>query len=61
MKLTALPLPPEIWAATPCAAQGLIIALHARVCDLEAQLGQNSANLSRPPSSKQTMSREPIG
>src|SRR3954451_18551764 len=51
MDLTALPLPPEIWAATPCAAQALIVALQARIRELEAQLGQTSANSSRPPSS----------
>src|SRR5436305_481584 len=51
MELTGLPLPPEIWAATPCAAQALIVALQARIRELEAQLGQTSANSSRPPSS----------
>src|SRR3954454_5886237 len=45
------PLPPEIWAATPCAARALILALQERVCDLEARLGQTSANSARPPSS----------
>jgi transposase len=50
MKLSAPPLPPEIWAATPSAAQALIVALQARIHELEAQLGQNSANSSRPPS-----------
>jgi hypothetical protein len=51
MELTAQRLPPEIWAATPAAAQALIVALQARVRDLEARLGQTSANSSRPPSS----------
>ena len=51
MELTNPPLPPEIWAATPSAARALIIALQERVCDLEARLGQTSANSSRPPSS----------
>ena len=51
MELTALPLPPEIWAATPAAAQALIVALQERVRELEARLGQNSSNSSRPPSS----------
>jgi transposase len=51
MERTDLPLPPEIWAATPCAAQALIVALHERVRELEARLGENSANSSRPPSS----------
>jgi len=50
MELTELPLPPEIWAATPRAAQTLIVGLQARVRDLEARLGQNSSNSSRPPS-----------
>lgn len=50
MELTDLPLPPEIWAATPCAAQALIVALQERIRELEAQLGQNSSNSSRPPS-----------
>jgi transposase len=50
MKLADPPLPPEIWAATPGAAQALILALQARIHELEAQLGQNSLNSSRPPS-----------
>jgi transposase len=45
------PLPPDIWAATPSAAQALIVALQVRVRELEARLGQNSSNSSRPPSS----------
>ncbi len=51
MQLSALPLPPQIRAATPNAAQALIVALQARVRDLEAREGQTSANSSRPPSS----------
>src|SRR3954469_14332841 len=51
MELTDPLLPPVIWAATPCAAQALIVALQARIRELEAQLGQTSANSSRPPSS----------
>src|SRR3954447_3737193 len=51
MELTALPLPSEIWAATPAAAQTLILAQQERIRDPEAQLGQTSANSSRPPSS----------
>src|SRR3954454_12192398 len=51
MERTELPLPPEIWAATPCAAQALIVAQRERIRDLEARLGQTSANSSRPPSS----------
>jgi len=50
MDLTELPLPAEIWAATPCAAQALIVALQARIRELEARLSQNSSNSSRPPS-----------
>src|SRR5262249_3145172 len=37
-------------AATPGAAQALILALQARIHELEARLGQNSLNSSRPPS-----------
>ena len=47
---TTLPLPPEVWQATPPEAQALISALHERVCDLEARLGQDASNSSRPPS-----------
>ena len=50
MKLAEPPLPPDIWDATPGAAQALILALQARIHELEAQLGQNSSNSSRPPS-----------
>jgi hypothetical protein len=50
MALTALSLLPEIRAATPCAAQALSVALQERIRDLEARLGQNSSNSSRPPS-----------
>jgi transposase len=51
MKLAEPPLPPEIWAAAGVAAQALIPALQERIRELEARLGQNSANSSRPPSS----------
>src|SRR5262245_50085517 len=51
MAVTEFPLPPEIWAATPCAAQALIVALQARIRELEARIGQNSTNSSCPPSS----------
>jgi transposase len=51
MKLTDPPLPPEIWAVTPSAAQALILALQERIRELETRLGQTSANSSRPPSS----------
>src|SRR5919202_4686000 len=51
MKLADPPLPPEIWAATPRAAQALILTLQERVHELEARLGQNSTNSSCSPSS----------
>src|SRR3954449_11020208 len=51
MDLTALPLPPKIWAATPAAAQALIVSLEARVRELEGRLRQDSSNPSRPASS----------
>ena len=51
MKLADPLLPPDIWAATPSAAQGVILTLQERVRELEAQLGHNSSNSSRPPSS----------
>src|SRR4051794_16172451 len=50
MKLADRPLPPDIWAATPSAAQALIPTLQARVRELEARPGQNSANAPRPSS-----------
>ena len=50
MKLADLPLPPDIWAVTPSAAQELILAQQQRIRELEARLGQNSSNSSRPPS-----------
>jgi transposase len=51
MELTALPLPPEIWATTPAAAQALILAQQECIRELKARLGQTSCNSSRPPSS----------
>src|SRR5438067_1926051 len=51
MELTDLPLPPAIWATTPGAAQPLIVAQRERIRELEARLGQDSSNSSRPPSS----------
>src|SRR4051794_35246784 len=51
MLLTDPPLPPGIWAATPCAARALIVALQAHIRELEARLGQISTNSSRPPPS----------
>jgi len=44
-------VPAAVWATFPAAAQAVIVALEARVRDLEARLGQTSANSSRPPSS----------
>ena len=44
MEPTALPLPLEIRAALPCAAQAPIAAQRERTRDLEAQLAQRSAN-----------------
>jgi hypothetical protein len=35
---------------TPDAAEALIVALQARIRELEAQLGQNYSKSSRPPS-----------
>jgi transposase len=51
MKLVEPPLPLDIWAATPAVAQSLIVALQERIRDLEARLGETSANSSQPPSS----------
>ncbi len=51
MEQTDLPLPPEIWTATPVAAQALILALLERIWELAARLGQPSVNASRPLSS----------
>jgi hypothetical protein len=38
MELTELPLPRELWAATPAAAQALIVALQSRIRDAERLL-----------------------
>ena len=48
MNLANPPLPSEIWAATPTAAQALIVSLQARVHELEARLGQDSSNFLAP-------------
>src|SRR3954463_7549372 len=45
------PLPPEVFDALPPAVQAYIRHLEARLADLEARLGQTSANSSKPPSS----------
>src|SRR5215204_3446277 len=50
MELTALPLPRVIFAATPAAAQALILAQQERIRSLVARLGQTSANSSHLPS-----------
>jgi len=39
MELTDPPLPTETWAATPAAAQALIVALPARIRGLAGRLG----------------------
>jgi hypothetical protein len=39
MELTARPLPPEFWAATPAAARALILVQRKRIRELEAGLG----------------------
>jgi transposase len=41
----------EDWAATPPAVCAVLVALLARIADLEARLNQHSGNSSRPPSS----------
>jgi len=61
MQLPTPPLPPEIWATVPPAAQALILALlvkvarvdalEAEVKDLKARLDKNSSNSHKPPSS----------
>src|SRR4051812_26543736 len=51
MEPTDQPLPLEVRAATPAAAQALILAPRECIRDLEAHLGQTSANSCRPPSS----------
>jgi hypothetical protein len=38
MEVTVLPLPPEIWTATPSAAQALILAQRERIRELETRL-----------------------
>ena len=64
MDAVAPPLPPTIWAARPSAGSALILALQAQVValqtevaalhahrrELQARLGQDSSNSSRPPS-----------
>ncbi len=38
MALTNLPLPPEIWEATPCAREALMVAQREHIRNLEARL-----------------------
>ena len=49
------PLPPEIWDKAPPEVRDAVLALglvfERRIAALEARLGQNSSNSSRPPSS----------
>jgi hypothetical protein len=47
VELTELPLPPEIWAATPAAAQALIVALQQRIRELEAQRSRHPRGAER--------------
>jgi transposase len=53
------PIPEELWAEVPPHARAAILAvigrLERRIADLEARLGQDSSNSSKPPSS------DPIG
>jgi transposase len=55
----APPIPEELWSQVPPAARAALLAvisrLEQRVADLEARLGQDSSNSSKPPSS------DPIG
>jgi transposase len=52
---TEQPPLPEItqadWDATPPAVRAVLVALLARIADLEARLNQHSGNSSKPPSS----------
>jgi transposase len=49
--MTPSALPPEVIDALPPAVQAYIRYLERRLADLEARLGQNSTNSSKPPSS----------
>ncbi len=49
--MTPPSLPPEVFDTLPPAVQAYIRHLEARLADLEARLGQTSANSSKPPSS----------
>jgi len=47
-----LPISEEDWNGTPPAVQALLLVLWAEVQALREQVGQNSTNSSRPPSSR---------
>lgn len=51
---TEPPIPAELWDTVPLAARAALLAvldsLHRRLADLEARLGQTSANSHKPPS-----------
>jgi transposase len=49
--MTPPPLPPEVFDALPPAVQAYIRYLELRLADLDARIGQNSTNSSKPPSS----------
>src|SRR3954468_18750701 len=49
--MTPPSLPPAVFDALPPAVQAYIRYLEARLAELEARLGQTSANSSKPPSS----------
>jgi transposase len=49
--MTPPSLPPEVFDALPPAVRAYIRYIEARLADLEARLGQTSANSSKPPSS----------
>src|SRR3954451_4911071 len=49
--MTTPSLPPDVYDALPPAVQAYIRFLEVRLADLEARLGQTSANSSKPPSS----------
>src|SRR3954454_15491978 len=49
--MTTQSLPPDVFDVLPPAVQAYIRHLEARLADLEARLGQTSANSSKPPSS----------
>ena len=49
MEPTHLPLPPEIWAATPAAAQALILDQRTRLHELSSQLPKQVFHSPLPP------------